>query len=131
MASIQTDTPPPKKIPTETFEELNGDFAGNYKLIEFIDYMHNYHQFSHEELYKLFSKAKDTNQIVEPCKVRNTNGSCVVQIRKGRWDRYKAMFVYERNIERGVNFWAEHEETLNQAYKTYGVPPEYIEELLG
>jgi membrane-bound lytic murein transglycosylase B len=131
MASIQTDTPPPKKIPTETFEELNGDFAGNYKLIEFIDYMHNYHQFSHEELYKLFSKAKDTNQIVEPCKVRNTNGSCVVQIRKGRWDRYKAMFVYERNIERGVNFWAEHEETLNQAYKTYGVPPEYIVGIIG
>ena len=131
MAVIQTDNPPPKKLPTETFEELNGDFAGNYKLIEFIDYMHNYHQFTHKELYRLFSKAKDTNQIVEPCKVRNTNGSCVVQIRKGKWDRYKAMFVYERNIERGVNFWAEHEDTLNRAYKTYGVPPEYIVGIIG
>ena len=131
MAVIQTDNPPPKKVPVETFEGLNGDFAGNYKLIEFIDYMHNYHQFTHKELYQLFSKAKDTNQIVEPCKVRNTDGSCVVQIRKGKWDRYKAMFVYERNIERGVNFWAEHEDTLNRAYQTYGVPPEYIVGIIG
>jgi membrane-bound lytic murein transglycosylase B len=132
MAAIQTQsTPPPKTEPIETLDSLGGDFSGNYKLMEFIDYMHNQYEFSYKELYSLFSKAKDTNQIVEPCKVRNTNGSCVVQIRKGKWDRYKAMFVYERNIERGVNFWAEHEETLNQAYETYGVPPEYIVGIIG
>jgi len=129
---IQTDNNVSiKKIPTETFGGLNGDFAGNYKLMEFIDYMHDAYQFKHEELYKLFSQAKDTNQIIEPCKVRNTNGSCVVQIRKGKWDRYKAMFVYERNIQRGINFWAEYEDTLNQAYQTYGVPPEYIVGIIG
>ena len=116
---------------TETLNVLSGDFLGNYKLMEFIDYMHNYHEFTYKELYSLFSKAKDTNQMIEPCKVRNNNGSCVVQIRKGKWDRYKAMFVYERNIQRGINFWAEHEETLNQAYQKYGVPPEYIIGIIG
>jgi len=132
VAVIQTDNPPPKKEPIkETLQELSGDFAGNYKLTEFIDYMHNYHEFTYKELYALFSQAQDTNQIVEPCKVRNANGSCVVQIRKGKWDRYKAMFVYERNIQRGVNFWNEHEETLNRAYETYGVPPEYIVGIIG
>ena len=131
MAAIQTDSTPPKKTPTEAFDGLGGDFSGNYKLIEFIDYMHNSHQFTYKELYRLFSKAKDTNQIVEPCTVRNANGSCVVKIQRGKWDRYKAMFVYERNIERGINFWAEHEETLNQAYQAYGVPPEYIIGIIG
>jgi membrane-bound lytic murein transglycosylase B len=110
---------------------LEGDFAGNNKLIEFIDYMITYHQFSHKELYSLFSKAKDINQMVEPCKVRNNNGSCVVQIRRGSWERYRAMFVYDRNIERGVAFWTEFEEILNRAHETYGVPPEYIVGIIG
>ena len=136
MAVIQTDKnitnePIEATEPVEEMQGLEGDFAGNYKLMEFIDYMVTYHQFTHKELYTLFSKAKDINQMVEPCKVRNNNGSCVVQIRKGKWDRYRAMFIYERNIERGINFWTEHEDTLNRAYQTYGVPPEYIVGIIG
>ena len=135
MTVIQTDNnvsitiPPPTEIvdSLDSLNSLDGDFSGNYKLMEFIDYMHNYHEFTYKELYSLFSKAKDTNQIIEPYKVRNS----VVQIRKGKWDRYKAMFVYERNIQRGINFWAEHEDTLNRAYQTYGVPPEYIVGIIG
>jgi len=114
-----------------TFSGLNGDFANNYKLINFINYMHNYHQFSEESLYEIFSQAQDINQMVEPCKVTNSSGDCVTKIRKGKWDRYKGMFVYERNIQRGLAFWQEHEDTLNQAYQRYGVPPEYIVGIIG
>ncbi len=130
----KNSTKPPKETNLDNEESttpLSGDFAGNYKLIEFIDYMHNQYEFSYKELYQLFSQAKDTNQMIEPCRVRNNNGSCVVQLQKGKWDRYKAMFVYERNIQRGIDFWNEHEETLNRAYQTYGVPPEYIIGILG
>ena len=122
----------PTTAPLETFSSVQGDFAGNYKLMDFIDQMHNLHQFDIKELNDLFSKAKDINQIViEPCKVRNTNGSCVVTIRKGKWDRYRAMFIYERNIQRGLAFWQEHENTLNHAYHKYGVPPAYIVGIIG
>jgi membrane-bound lytic murein transglycosylase B len=131
----QTATTPPTPIPVEPEPViptgLGGEFSGNSKLLEFIDYMQNYHQFEQSELNKLFSEARDINQIVEPCKVRDKKGNCVVTIRKGKWDRYRAMFVYERNIERGIAFWEEHEETLNQAYQTYGVPPEYIVGIIG
>jgi len=131
---IQTTVSSPTKNieePLKNPQGLEGDFAGNSKLMEFIEFMHTHHQFSYQELYPLFSGAKDINQMIEPCKVRNNNGSCVVKIRKGKWDRYKAMFVYERNIERGINFWNEYESILNQAYKTYGVPPEYIVGIIG
>ena len=127
-----TTTTIPSPPPSETFSGLQGDFAENYKLMDFINQMHNFYQFDIEELNKLFSQAKDINQfVVEPCKVRNTNGSCVVTIRKGKWDRYRAMFIYERNIARGLAFWEEHENTLNHAYQKYGVPPAYIVGIIG
>ena len=131
VIQIDKNVTAPIKEPQIEIQSVEGDFVGNDKLIEFIDYMTKYHHFTHKELYTLFSQAKDINQMVEPCKIRNNNGSCVVQIRKGKWDRYRAMFVYERNIERGVAFWTEHEDTLNQAYQTYGVPPEYIVGIIG
>jgi len=127
LETISSENSLSQNIPIEAVEGgLGGDFAGNYKLMDFIDYMHSAYQFKYEELYKLFSDAKDTNQMLEPYKVRNA-----LQQEKGKWDRYKKMFVYERNIQRGINFWAEYEDTLNQAYQTYGVPPEYIVGIIG
>ena len=113
--------------------ELNGHFAGNYKLIDFIERMHNEHQFDRDYLYKLFSNAKDINQIVDPCYTSSSKGSgCVTIIKpQGKWDRYRGMFIYERNIDRGVAFWNEHENTLNKAYQVYGVLPEFIIGILG
>ncbi len=111
---------------------LEGHFAGNYKLIEFIEQMHNEHQFDREYLYNLFSNAQDINQVVDPCITRNSSGQCITTIKpQGKWDRYRGMFIYERNIDRGVAFWNKHEETLNRAYETYGVLPEFIIGILG
>jgi len=112
---------------------LGGDFAGNWKLMEFIDEMHNEHQFEYQFLYKLFSGARDTNQIVEPCKTtRDSSGRCVVKVQpKGKWERYRDMFIYERNIKRGIAFWQEHEHILNHAYQEFGVLPEIIIGILG
>ena len=130
-------TSTPTSISNEPTQEnslgLGGDFAGNWKLMEFIDRMHLEHNFDYPFLYQLFSGAKDTNQIVEPCKTtRDSSGKCVVKVQpKGKWERYRDMFIYERNINRGIAFWQEHEHTLNQAYNTYGVLPEIIIGILG
>ena len=136
ISAIQTDNQEPISPTIQTNDNnsdnsdttmgINGDFGGNYKLMDFIDYMHNAHQFKHEELYTLFSGAKDINQFVEPYKAPSNR-----PVKRGKWDRYKGMFVYERNIERGLAFWEEHENTLNRAYSKYGVPPEYIVGIIG
>ncbi|HHD75542.1 MAG TPA: lytic murein transglycosylase B [Campylobacterales bacterium] len=112
---------------------LGGDFSGNWKLMEFIDQMHNEHQFEYKYLYKLFSHAKDTNQIVEPCTTkRDSSGKCIITVQpKGKWERYRDMFIYERNIQRGISFWEENEHTLNRAYQEFGVLPEIIVGIIG
>ncbi len=129
---IQTPTPENIEKPRE-YLGLEGDFSGNWKLMEFIDKMHLEHNFSYPYLYQLFSNAKDSNQIVTPCKTRrNQNGRCATEIQpQGKWERYRGMFIYERNIDRGVAFWEEHKETLNRAYQEYGVLPEFIVGIIG
>ncbi len=119
------------EVISETID-LNGDFADNYKLIEFIERMHNVNQFDRKYLYRLFSNAKDINQIVDPCYVNSGGRDCTITIKpQGKWDKYRASFIYERNIDRGVAFWNEHENTLNRAYQVYGVLPEFIIGILG
>jgi len=127
IQQIPIPSQPVEVVEVATGGGVEGEFAGNYKLMDFIDYMHNYHEFSHKELYTLFSQARDINQMVQPYRANNSTSS----VRKGKWDRYKDMFVYERNINRGVNFWAENESTLNRAYQKYGVPPEYVVGIIG
>ena len=117
---------------TEEYSSLVGPFAGNYKLRNFIEKMHNQHNFDYAYLYRIFSEAEDINQIVEPCITTTTNSHCITPVKpKGKWDRYRSSFIYERNINRGVAFWNEHENTLNKAYQVYGVLPEYIIGIIG
>lgn len=47
------------------------------------------------------------------------------------WHRYHGIFLTDRRIERGVEFWREHEETLQRAYDTYGVPPHIVVAIIG
>ena len=117
--------PPP--IKTVSYDELQGEFQGNYELLEFIDMMVNVHNFKREYLNKIFSQAQDYNLIPQ-------TRSCTSNIifgKIGAWDRYRSCFIYDRNIERGVEFWNEHEDALNRAEAEYGVPAKYIIGILG
>ena len=109
--------------------ELTGDFQGNPKLINFIDRMVVEHGFDEQQLFALFSGAINT-VCRPPCivypKKRRTQPT-----RTGAWERYRNMFIYEKNIQRGLDFWAEHENTLNHAYEVYGVLPEFIVGIIG
>jgi len=130
------------QIPTDTINTTNnqteyaglgGEFSGNWKLMNFIDRMHNEHNFDYAYLYELFSNAKDANQVVVPCKTkRDSNGNCIVNVKpRGSWERYRDGVIYEANINRGIAFWDENEEALNRAYEEYGVLPEFIMGILG
>jgi len=47
------------------------------------------------------------------------------------WWEYRARFVTPERIDDGVQFWADHKESLERAAATYQVPPEYIVAILG
>ena len=127
-ADTNIDMQPSNGLTDTGSGELSGDFQGNYKLQTFINTMVAQYGFDENSLTELFSQAKNTKYFPEVISERKRNNSTVSS---GKWDRYKSMFIYDRNIERGIAFWAEHEQTLNRAYQVYGVLPEYIVGIIG
>ena len=114
---------------TQSYTGLYGDFENNHKLQNFIQRMVSTHGFDEGSLTQLFSEAKNTRYM--PTIIRERRRRTQSSAPTGKWDRYRNMFIYERNIDRGIAFWAEHENTLNRAYETYGVLPEYIMGIIG
>jgi len=117
----------------ETYAALAGEFAGNWKLTNFIERMHNEQGFEYDYLYKLFSEARDANVVAAPCIIEeNSVQGCVAPLKpRGKWEKYRDGVIYTENIERGLNFWNENENALNRAYQEYGVLPEFIIGILG
>lgn len=128
---ILTEDAPIQNIASQTTSYgISGDFAGNYKLHDFIQRMVTENGFDESTLNQLFSQAQNTKLMPAPVYERRRGRSTTTQ-RTGKWDRYRNMFIYERNIQRGLAFWEEHKEVLNQAYEVYGVLPEYIMGIIG
>jgi len=113
--------------PQPNYETLLGDFQNNYELINFIDMMVSVHGFKKAELNEIFSQAQNFQYIPQP----RSCSTDILRIQQGKWDRYKSCFIYENNIQRGVEFWKQHQDTLERAEIEYGVPAEYIIGILG
>jgi membrane-bound lytic murein transglycosylase B len=47
------------------------------------------------------------------------------------WHEYRPIFVTNSRIQEGVTFWNQHEQALQRAEETYGVPPEIIVAIIG
>ena len=123
----KTTEPTSTVVKPPTYDEVLGDFQGNYELLEFIDMMVNVHNFKRNELNRIFSQAQNWQYIPQ-------SRSCstdILRIQQGKWDRYKSCFIYENNIQRGIEFWNKHADTLARAEMEYGVPAEYIVGIVG
>lgn len=82
------------------------------------------HAFVESELLQLFSRVRRAEPILQaiqpppPAKARS-------------WDEYRAMFVNEKRIAAGREFWAANRASLERAERDYGVPAEYIAAIIG
>jgi len=47
------------------------------------------------------------------------------------WHQYRKIFLTERRIGEGVDFWRRHQAILDKVHEEYGVPPEIIVAILG
>lgn len=119
--------PRTRKVPWVSRQpyRLAGDFANNSAAQRFIRSMSRSYGMDSNYLNRLFSQARDLQKQYKPPKVRKRYNKV------GRWTRYRNVFMTPRHINGGVNFWRQHEATLNRAYQQYGVPPEYIVGILG
>ncbi len=95
------------------------DFPG---IPEFIDEMVSKHQFKRDELVNTFQQAELKQSVIDAIDSPATSKP---------WVDYRAIFVNEKNIRDGIEFWRMHGLTLHRAEREYGVPPSIIVALLG
>lgn len=89
----------------------------------FIDEMVNEHQFDRTKLIALLNKAVLSTKILEAISRPAEKSK--------EWFEYRAIFLTEKRIKQGVEFWDEHLELLLAAEKEYGVAREIIVAIIG
>ena len=99
------------------------DYSQQPQVAPFIDRMVEEHQFERAQVLEWLMVAENQQSIV---KAMSRPAEKVKP-----WHEYRKIFVSELRIKRGVEFWQQHEETLERAYKEYGVDPAIIVSILG
>ena len=89
---------------------------------QFVTYMVQTHGFDRNELHALFAKLKPSQSVVRAIAAPSTAKP---------WYEFRPLFVDERRIVAGVQFWNDNAETLARARETYGVPEGIIVALIG
>ena len=91
---------------------------------QFIDQMVGKHGFQRDYLYGLFSQAERQEWTLNYL----TKGDQTIKSapRVGGWTRYRAKFLDDYHVSKGIDFAELHRSTLERAARQYQVPQEYI-----
>jgi membrane-bound lytic murein transglycosylase B len=90
---------------------------------DFIDHMVDTYSFKKRPLRKLLNLAQSQPAIIEAM------GRPAEKAKL--WYEYRPIFVSERRIREGTEFWIAHRQALDQASIRSGVAPEYLAAILG
>ncbi|MGH8682718.1 MAG: lytic murein transglycosylase B [Burkholderiales bacterium] len=98
-------------------------YADHPEARKFIAEMVERHGFGQRDLERLFADARYLDQVL----------TLITPLPPGErsWQSYRDLFVTQRRIEAGAQFWRRHARTLARAAETYGVPPEIVVAIIG
>lgn len=103
-------------------QEISPSSATEVEKEAFITELAQNHNIEAERIRNLLSQAQRNEQVLEaiqrPWEARP-------------WHRYHGIFLTERRIEQGVEFWREHAQILERAEQEYGVPAQMIVAIIG
>lgn len=102
---------------------VHADYSQRADVRAYISELVTKHDFATEELMTLFAHAERKQSILDAI-ARPAE-------RVLKWHEYRDIFIEERRIEGGLDFWQQHEDVLREAEAAYGVPPEYVVAILG
>lgn len=88
----------------------------------FIDMMVKNHNFDRKQLTDWFARTKKQTATLEAIS-RPAEGL--------PWYKYRKIFLTEKRISKGIEFWKQNREILLRAEQTYGVPAEIITGIIG
>jgi membrane-bound lytic murein transglycosylase B len=113
---------------------LSANSSYNSDLVRnFIDEMHDKHNFDKEGLQKLFSTIKEEKKLKKFFKKaperRLTWNGC--ELKEKKCINYRGLFVNKSNIENGRKFILDNSEFLEKAQDDFGVPKEIITAIIG
>ena len=111
---------------------LQGAYRGNAKLQTFINTMARKYNYDKYELNAIFSTVnRDTEALTKIGAFASSKPTQSKAVIPESWDQYRAKFLTNSRINKGVNFWRENQYYLNEASQRYGVAPEYILGIIG
>ena len=99
------------------------DYSSHPAFIQFAQDVEQRYQFKHEELVHWFSQAEKQDTIItaisKPAERSKT------------WGAYQKIFLTPQRIEKGVEFWRQHQSTVKQASETYQVSESIVIAIIG
>jgi membrane-bound lytic murein transglycosylase B len=107
---------PPAKPPAPS------GYAKRPEVKDFIREMAQRHGFVERELAFMFSRVKREESILNSIRPPDKPRS---------WQEYRDIFLTEKRVALGIEFWAANRERLERAQREYGVPAEYILAIIG
>lgn len=104
-------------------DETTRNYSDNPQAQAFIDRMVSEHGADRAELQALFAGAQYQQSIVD---AMNRPAEKVKL-----WKDYRKIFVTEKRLRQGLQFWREQRSWLEKAQAEYGVPIEYVVAIIG
>ncbi|VXC51029.1 Membrane-bound lytic murein transglycosylase B [Pseudomonas sp. 8BK] len=102
---------------------LAGDYQQSPQVAEFIGEMTRDYGFAGEQLVELFAQVERKQAILDAISRPAEKAK--------PWKDYRPIFITDKRISKGVEFWKQHEETLARAEAEYGVPAQVIVAIIG
>lgn len=81
------------------------------------------HAFDAEELALVFSRAQREDAVLAAMRAQPRQADS--------WEAYRALFVSERHVRAGLEYWKAHRAALARARAGYGVPEEIVVAIIG
>jgi len=89
---------------------------------EFIAMMVDRHHFDAASLDHLFAQVRTQDRII---------AAMTRPAEAKPWYAYRPIFITERRIQGGADYWRRHRQDLERAERRYGVPPEIVTAIIG
>ena len=108
--------------PAKPKASVQAAYAKRPEVKAFIRDMVQRHGFVERELVFMFSRVKREDAILQSIRPPDKPRS---------WQEYREMFLNDKRVALGAEFWATHGAQLGRAQREYGVPAEYILAIIG
>lgn len=104
-------------------QALAADYDGSPLVAEFVEEMTRDYGFASEQLVGVFAEVERKQAILDAI------SRPAEKVKP--WRDYRPIFITDKRISQGVDFWNTHQATLEKAEAEYGVPPQFIVAIIG